>query len=196
MTEVFWTAVLATLISPPILLSHSLFPVVLLNGRKMILLVYPPAFSIHLSNDRKYQIALSFSASGSYLYKCCERKETIAYSVRSSGGWHADNRFCCGVIAARWGVSLPNRGLLARRRHLTVPSMNKWDSSPWWMELFMDNRGQYWVTIVFFLLCGRLLFCVQSYPDDAGRGPGAGPRQINYTFSINVLMTNCCVFCR
>lgn len=133
MTEVFWTAVLATLISPPILLSHSLFPVVLLNGREMILLVYPPAFSIHLSNDRKYQIALSFSASGSYLYKCCERKETIAYSVRSSGGWHADNRFCCGVIAARWGVSLPNRGLLARRRHLTVPSMNKWDSSPWWM---------------------------------------------------------------
>lgn len=66
--------------------SFSLFPVVLLNGRKMILLVYPPAFSIHLSNDRKYQIALSFSASGSYLYKCCERKETIAYSARSSGG--------------------------------------------------------------------------------------------------------------
>ncbi len=66
--------------------SLSPFPVVLLNGRKMILLVYPPAFSIHLSNDRKYQIALSFSASGSYLYKCCERKETIAYSVRSSGG--------------------------------------------------------------------------------------------------------------
>lgn len=175
MTEVFWTAVLATLISPPILLSHSLFPVVLLNGRKMILLVYPPAFSIHLSNDRKYQIALSFSASGSYLYRCCERKETIAYSVHSSGGWHADNRFCCGVIAGRWGVSLPNRGVLAaideQMRFLSLV-----DGAAYGQQGAVLSRNS------FFCLCGRLLFCVQSYPDDAGRGPGAGPRQINYTF--------------
>lgn len=57
-------------------------------------------------------------------------------------GWHADNRFCCGVIAARWGVSLPNRGLLAHRRRLTLPSMNKWSC----LLSLVDGRSALWTT--------------------------------------------------
>lgn len=194
MTEVLWSAVLATLIFLPILFRSLFSPLSFKRTQNDSVSVSP---SIRHSPVKWHKIpnCSVFHWLWKLFVQMLRVKRDDCLQCAVTRGWHADNRFCCGVIAARWGVSLPSGGPRARRRHLVPLSTS--DSRL--LELCADDRGQYWVTVILTSPPSLQLFHLvraNSYPDEAGRGPGGGRRQINYTFSINVLMTNCCVFCR
>ncbi len=142
MTEVFWTAVLATLISLPILfftLSFSRCPFKRTQNDSVSVstsILYSPVKWQKIPNCSVFQ------GLWKLFVQMLRKKRDDCLQCALIRGWHADNRFCCGVIAARWGVSLPYRGLLEHRRRLTVPSMNKWSC----LLSLVDGWSALWTT--------------------------------------------------
>lgn len=117
MTEVLWSAVLATLIFLPILFRSLFSPLSFKRTQNDSVSVSP---SIRYSPVKWHKIpnCSVFHCLWKLFVRMLREKRDDCLQCAVIRGWHADNRFCCGVIAARWGVSLPGGGPRARRRRL------------------------------------------------------------------------------